>query len=239
MMGEERTYKLYDFFLAAFVTVLLLSNVIAGKLISVGPLVVAGATFLFPFSYIFGDVLTEVYGYARTRRIIWFGFGANVFMVLIFMLTIAMPYPPFFKGQDAYKAVLGIVPRIVLASLIGYWIGEFVNSFIMAKLKVAMQGWDPEHKHLWMRTISSTIVGEGLDTFLFIVIAFLGVFPTKAVFAMVLWQWLIKVGVEVVFTPLTYVIVNAVKRAEGVEVYDAETYNPFKWKFERDETKPV
>lgn len=229
--------KLYELFLAMFVVVLLLSNVVAGKIMRIGFITATSATFLFPFSYIFGDVLTEVYGYARTRRIIWYGFGANLFMVFIFLITIILPYPEWWGNQEAYKIVLGIVPRIVIASLIGYCVGSFINSFIMAKMKLRMNKWDPDHKQLWMRTILSTLFGEGIDTVLFICVAFLGVLPVKVVFTMVLWQWLIKVGVEVVFTPLTYVIVNAVKKAEGFEIYDAEKYTPFSLKLDRSEKR--
>lgn len=223
-------FKLYDVFLAAFVALLLLSNIIAVKLIAVGPIVLTAAVFLFPLSYIFGDVLTEVYGYARSRRIIWLGFAANVLMVLVFWMAISLPAPGFWKNQEALVTVLGSVPRIVLASLVAYWVGEFMNSFVLAKMKEWMIKWDPNHKHLWMRTIGSTLIGEGLDSLLFVVIGFLGTMSLGAVFTMVLWQWVFKCGIEVVFTPLTYIVVSKVKKIEGVDTVGAATYSPMVFK---------
>jgi hypothetical protein len=211
-------FKLYDVFLAAFVTFLILSNIIAVKLIAVGPIVLTAAVFLFPLSYIFGDVLTEVYGYARSRRIIWLGFAANILMVLVFWMTIVLPAPMFWKDQPALVTVLGSVPRIVFASLIAYWVGEFTNSYILARMKEWMIKWDPAHKHLWMRTIGSTIVGEGLDSILFVAIGFFGTMPFSGVLTMIFWQWVFKCTIEIVFTPFTYFIVSKVKKIEGVDV---------------------
>jgi len=224
-----KEYKLLNLYLVAFVAILMLSNIIAGKLIQIGPIILTAAVFLFPLSYIFGDVLTEVYGYARSRRIIWYGFGANILMSLIFLMAIVLPYPPFWKGQEAFKTVLGLVPRLVLASLVGYWVGSFGNSWILARMKEWMLKWDPQSKHLWMRTIASTIVGEGIDTILFGFIAFIGSMPFVAVLTMIGWQWVMKVGVEVAFTPVTYLVIHATKKAEGMDVVGTETYSPFRW----------
>jgi len=217
---------LYDLFLAAFVTILLLSNIIAVKLIAVGPIVLTAAVFMFPLSYIFGDVLTEVYGYSGSRRIIWIGFGANILMVLAFLMTIVLPHPVFWKDQPALVSILGAVPRIVLASLIAYWVGEFANSFVLAKMKEWMVRWDPVHTHLWMRTIGSTLVGQAFDSFLFVLIGFSFTMPWTPLFMMVLWQWVFKCGVEVVLTPLTYLVVARVKKAEGIDTVGARTYSP-------------
>ena len=219
-------FKLYDVFLAGFVAILLLSNIIAVKLIQLGPITLTAAVFLFPISYIFGDVLTEVYGYAGSRRIIWMGFAANILMVLVFLMAIVLPFPVFWKGQDAFVATLGSVPRIVLASLIAYWVGEFANSFVLAKMKIWMVKWDPDHKYLWMRTIGSTLVGEGLDSILFVILGFAFSMPWPALFTMIFWQWAFKCGVEIVFTPVTYAVVGKVKAVEGVDTIGARTYNP-------------
>lgn len=224
LRGNE--FRLYDVFLAVFVTFLIMSNIIAVKLIQVGPIVLTAAVFLFPISYIFGDVLTEVYGYAYSRRIIWLGFAANIVMVLVFWMALSLPAPAFWKHQEAMVTILGSVPRIVLASLIAYWVGEFANSYVLARMKEWMIFWDPEHKYLWMRTIGSTLVGEGLDSILFIFIGFLGTMPFIAVLQMIFWQWVTKCTVEVVCTPITYFVVSKVKHIEGVDIVGAETYNP-------------
>jgi hypothetical protein len=226
----QKGFKLYDVFLTAFITFLLLSNIIAVKLIAIGPITLTAAVFLFPLSYIFGDVLTEVYGYAGSRRIIWFGFIANIIMVLVFFFAILLPFPGFWGGQEAFVATLGAVPRIVIASLIAYWVGSFANSFVLARMKEWMIKWDPTHKHLWMRTIGSTIVGEGLDSFLFVVLGFAFTLPWDAVIAMVLWQWVFKCGVEIVLTPVTYIVVNKVKQIEGIDTVGTDSYTPMSLK---------
>jgi hypothetical protein len=223
-----KEYKLRDIYTVAFVVILLLSNIIAGKIIKVGPLVVTGALFLFPLSYIFGDVLTEVYGYARNRRIIWLGFGANVLMALVFLMAVALPHPEFWKGQEHYRAVLGVVPRIVLASLAGYWCGSFVNAWIMARMKAWMVKWDPKHRFLFLRTIASTVCGEGVDSVLFVLVGFLGSMPFGVVLTMVAWQWIGKTAIEAVMTPVTYLVVRATKKAEGMDVVGSDTYSPFR-----------
>lgn len=206
-----------------FVTCLLISNLIAGKLISVFGLVLPAAVILFPVTYIFGDVLTEVYGFKGSRLIIWMGFAANLFMALVFIAVLALPYPSFWDGQPAYQSVLGTTPRIVLASLLGYLAGEFANSVVLSRLKVATGG-----KWLWVRTVGSTVVGQGIDTLLFISIAFSGTVPWGVLGQMVLAQYIWKVAYEASATPLTYMVVGWVKRKEGLDIYDyGVKYNPF------------
>lgn len=211
---------------ALFLTSLLVSNIIAGKLIQVAGVVLPAAVILFPVTYILGDVFTEVYGFRRTRIVIWIGFAANLLMSALFLITIALPYPPFFQNQAAFATVLGMTPRIVAASLAGYWAGEFGNSIVLSRLKKTTGG-----RHLWMRTISSTVVGEGLDTVLFIAIAFWNTMPTADLFRMMLAQYLFKVLYEVLFTPVTYFVVGKVKKIEGLDTYDTGVvYNPFRLK---------
>ncbi|HHU51569.1 MAG TPA: queuosine precursor transporter [Firmicutes bacterium] len=206
-----------------FVTSLLVSNIIAGKLITLLGITLPAAVILFPVTYIFGDILTEVYGFKRTLLVIWTGFGANLFMALVFMVTIALPYPEFWAGQPAYVAVLGFTPRVVTASLVGYFLGEFSNSIVLSCLKVKTQG-----RNLWLRTLASTVVGEGIDTVIFIAIAFGGVIFLETLARMMLAQYLWKVAYEVLLTPLTYLVVNWVKRKEGLDIYDTKVkYNPF------------
>lgn len=206
-----------------FVTSLLISNIIAGKLVTFQGITLPAAVILFPLTYIFGDVLTEVYGFKKTRLIIWTGFGANLFMALVFMLTVALPYPDFWHGQNAYATVLGFTPRLVLASLVAYFAGEFSNSTVLSRLKVKTQG-----RNLWLRTIGSTIVGEGVDTLLFIFIAFGGSLPFGALGGMMLAQYLWKVVYEIAVTPLTYLLVGWVKQKEQLDVFDTQIkYNPF------------
>ncbi|KKM11607.1 transporter [Clostridiales bacterium PH28_bin88] len=206
-----------------FVTFLLISNIIAGKLVQVSGVVLPAAVILFPVTYIFGDVLTEVYGFKRSRLIIWVGFAANVFMALIFLITVSLPYPAFWSNQEAYAAVLGFTPRIVVASLIAYCAGEFSNSVLLSKIKLITGG-----RMLWVRTIGSTVVGEGIDTLLFISVAFYGLLPVAALVSMVVAQYIWKVGYEIAATPLTYALVRWVKRKEGLDVFDhGVRYNPF------------
>ena len=208
---------------SAFVATLLISNIAAQKLILLGPFVFAGGILLFPVTYVFGDVLTEVYGYARTRQIIWVGFGANALMAAFLGLVVALPPAPGWELQEAFASALGLVPRVVVASILGYWAGEFTNSFVLARLKVATNG-----KHLWMRTIGSTVVGQGVDTVLFTVTAFAGLLPASVLFTTIWSGYLFKVFYEVAATPLTYLVVNRLKAAEEVDVYDRETsFTPF------------
>src|SRR6185295_6276643 len=198
-----------------FVGSLLISNVAAQKLIPIGPFIFTGGILLFPVAYIFGDVLTEVYGFSKTRQVIWTGFAANALMAAFLWLVVALPPAPGWELQEAFSSALGLLPRVVLGSIVAYWLGEFANSMVMAKMKVWTDG-----RHLWSRTISSTVVGQAVDTIMFIVIAFGGVLPA-AVLVRAAWSgYLFKIVYEAASTPITYVIVGWLKRAEGVDVYD-------------------
>ena len=221
--GAPPGHRYFAFVGAAFVATLLISNIAAQKLILLGPFVFAGGILLFPVTYVFGDVLTEVYGYARTRQIIWVGFGANLLMASFLGLVVALPPAPGWELQEAFASALGLVPRVVVASILGYWAGEFANSFVLAKLKVATNG-----EHLWARTIGSTVVGQGIDTVIFTVAAFGGVLPAAVLFTTVWSGYLFKVFYEVAATPLTYLVVKWLKVVEEVDVYDRETsFTPF------------
>ena len=216
-------WRYYDVSVALFVAALLTANIIAVKLISIGPFVLPAAVVIFPVSYILGDILTEVYGFRYARRAIWLGFLGNVVAVAAIFLAGILPAPLFWQGQASYDAILGFAPRLLIASFVAYLVGEFVNSTILAKMKIWTRG-----RHLWARTISSTVVGQGLDSLVFIVIAFGGLMAGPALMASVLSQWLFKSAYEIVATPLTYAVVNALKRAEGVDAYDTDTpLNPF------------
>lgn len=219
-----RPYRYYDFVMAGFVTVLLCSNIIgAAKVASVGGFVFGAGVFFFPFSYIFGDVLTEVYGYAKTRRVVWAGFAALAFASLMSIAIVAIPPAPDWGNQEAYATIFGQTPRIALASLIAYWAGEFANSFVMARMKVMMDG-----RSLWMRTIGSTIVGQAVDSLIFYPVAFYGVWATNDVMLVMVSNYFIKVGWEAVITPFTYMTVNFLKRKENEDYYDRDTnFSPF------------
>lgn len=220
---EVRRYKYYDWFLIAFVTVLLISNIVGPKLIGVGNFRIGAAQALFPFTYIFGDVFTEVYGYSSSRRAIWSGFFASCLMVLFGQIVLWLPPHPDFKNQREFEIVLGAVPRFVAASLIAYWCGEFANSFVMAKMKLWSQG-----RHLWMRTIGSTAVGQMVDSIVFMLIAFTGTYGVGTIASLIISSYGTKVIYEAAMTPFTYAVVNWLKRAEGVDVYDLKTdFNPF------------
>ena len=199
-----------------YVTCLLLSNLIAGKMWAVtNSVTLPAAVILFPITYIFGDIFTEVYGFKKARTVIWLGFGCSFFAVAVYLITIALPHPGFWESQDAYATVLGTTPRVAAASFIGYLFGEFSNSVVLSRLKVATRG-----KRLWIRTILSTLVGEGLDSVIFVTISFLGTMDNSTVMHMILYQYLFKVGYEVLFTPITYAVVNWLKKIEAVDVYD-------------------
>ena len=199
-----------------FVTCLLLSNLIAGKMWAVTEnITLPAAVILFPLTYIIGDVFTEVYGFRKARNIIWLGFGCSFFAVMIYLITIALPHPGYWEGQEAYATVMGTTPRVAVASFAGYLFGEFSNSIILSRLKVATKG-----RNLWMRTILSTVVGEGLDSVIFIMISFWGTMENSVVLKMILFQYLFKVAYEVVFTPVTYAVVKVIKKAEGIDTYD-------------------
>lgn len=215
--------KYFIYIAIMFVAMLMISNTVAVKIIQLKGLFFTGAIFLFPITYIFGDILTEVYGYKASRKIIWSGLFVNVIMSLSYLLVQKLSPAPFWPHQAAFEVILGVVPRIVLASIVGYFVGEFCNSYVLSKLKVMMKG-----RMLWVRTISSTAIGEGADTLLFVTIGFLGVIPTVNLLSVVLFSYLFKVLYEVLATPLTYLIVGKLKRAEGMDIYDVGiNYNPF------------
>jgi uncharacterized integral membrane protein (TIGR00697 family) len=208
---------------AIYVTALLTANIISVKVIGFGSVVMPAAIIIFPLSYIFGDILTEVYGYRWARRVIWLGFGCNLIFVVFSYLGQLMPAASFWSDQQAYESILGYAPRLLLASVCGYLVGEFVNSFIMAKMKVATKG-----RWLWARTIGSTVFGQGLDTAIFIVIAYIG--TASFIPLMILYHWLIKVAIEALATPITYKTVNYLKRKENIDTYDVDiSFNPFKF----------
>jgi uncharacterized integral membrane protein (TIGR00697 family) len=226
-----QSLRFYDFVMAAFVAILLLSNVLgAGKvaqiwLPGIGYWPFGAGILFFPVSYVIGDVLTEVYGYARARRVIWAGFGATVFMALMAWVVVALPPAPDWTNQQAYEAVFGQVPRIVFASMCAFWAGEFVNSYVLARLKLATQG-----RHLWLRTIGSTVAGQGVDSLIFYPLAFLGAagWTPELVVTVLFTQWALKVSWEALLTPVTYAVVGWLKRAEGIDVYDEGTdFTPF------------
>lgn len=217
-------FKYYDLFVSSFVAVLLVSNIVAPKFIALGPLRFSGAQLLFPITYIFGDIFTEVYGYAASRKAIWNGFFASGLLAAISMIIVKLPPAPDWSHQAAYETVLGFIPRLVIASLIAYWCGEFANSYVLARMKVLTQG-----KYLWTRTIGSTVVGQAVDTILVMVIAFAGLMPWDLLFKTMISGYVAKVVYEAAATPVTYLVVNTIKRAEGVDVLDRNTdFNPFK-----------
>ena len=229
-----RRLRYFDFVMVAFVTILLLSNVLgAGKVATVNLPVIGdwpfGAGILFfPLSYVIGDVLTEVYGYARARRCIWAGTAALLFMAFMAMVVVALPPAPDWTGQAAYEQVFGQVPRIVFASTLAFWAGELANSLVLAKMKVWTEG-----KHLWTRTIGSTVIGQGVDSLIFYPLAFWGAqgWTDDLVIKVLITQWVLKVSWEALLTPVTYLVVNFLKRREGVDVYDERTdFTPFRAK---------
>jgi len=222
--NQPTSTKYFDIIAVLFTAVLIISNAASAKIAHVGKFSFDAGTILFPLAYIFGDILTEVYGYKRSRRVIWMGFASLVLMAVSFTIVQYLPPSPEWQNQAAFEAILGFVPRIVLASIIAYLAGEFCNSYILAKLKIYTKG-----KKLWMRTIGSTIVGEGIDSLLFGFIAFYGVLPTSLILNISGTIYTLKVAYEVLATPLTYRVINFLKKAEGVDVYDDDTdFNPFK-----------
>lgn len=225
---SKRHFKYYDFCMAAFVAVLICSNLIGAakpaEIVLFGNAFVFGAGILFfPLSYVLGDVLTEVYGYARARRVVWAGFAAVLFMAFMAWVVVSLPSAQGWTGQAAYIEVFGQTPRIVLASVLAFWAGEFANAFVMARMKLWTQG-----KHLWTRTIGSTAIGQGVDSLIFYPVAFLGVWPTEQVVAVMITNYALKVAWEALLTPVTYQVVGALKRHEGVDFYDDHTnFTPF------------
>ena len=208
---------------ALFIGSLIAANIIAVKLVMFWGMLLPAAIIVFPLSYILGDVLTEVYGYRAARRVIWLGFLANLVVVAAIWAGGALPAAGFWKGQAAYDQILGATPRILGASFLAYLVGEFTNSYVLAKMKIATEG-----RFLWARTIGSTLVGQGLDSAVFIAIAFWGVIPTGALITAIVTQWLFKSAYEAAATPLTYGAVGFLKRREGIDVYDRDTkFNPF------------
>jgi uncharacterized integral membrane protein (TIGR00697 family) len=207
--------------IAVFVTCLITANIIAVKVVSLGPAVLPAAIFVFPISYIFGDVLTEVYGYRVARRVIWLGFACNLLFVFFAWVGQVLPPAGFWEGQAAYQTILGYTPRLLAASFCGYLAGEFTNSFVLSRMKILTKG-----RWLWSRTIGSTVVGQAFDTAIFITLAFAG--TGAAVPVLIGWHWFSKVAIEAVCTPGTYAIVNWLKQKEAVDTYDYRTnYNPF------------
>jgi uncharacterized integral membrane protein (TIGR00697 family) len=227
---EGQRFRYFDFVMAAFVTILLLSNVLgAGKvavidLPGIGTWPFGAGILFFPISYVIGDVLTEVYGYARARRCIWAGFAALLFMAFMAAVVVALPPSPDWQGQAAYETVFGQVPRIVFASIVAFWAGEFANSYVLARMKIWTRG-----RHLWTRTIGSTVVGQGIDSLIFYPLAFYGVWDNSTLLIVLLTQFALKVAWEALLTPVTYATVGWLKRREGIDVYDTGTdFTPFK-----------
>ena len=212
----------YVFLVALFITSLITANITSAKLISLWGLVLPAGVIIFPVSYITGDVLTEVYGYAQARKVIWLGFVCNLLTVCVIWLGQIIPPVAFWDGQAAYERILGYAPRLLCASFLAYLGGEFFNAYVMAKMKIATKG-----RWLWTRTISSTLVGQGVDSLLFIAIAFVGEIPIGTLGLAIVTQWLVKSAYEAVATPVTYKVVGFLKQKEGLDVYDHDTrFNP-------------
>ncbi len=231
MTQATREYRYYNLVMVAFVVILVCSNLIGPAKIAqvevpvLGAVVFGAGVLFFPISYVFGDILTEVYGYARSRRVIWMGFGGLAFASFMSFVVVALPPAPFWNNQQAYEIAFGLTWRIALASMIAYFCGEFVNSFVLAKMKIMTSG-----RWLWTRTIGSTIFGEGVDSLIFYPLAFYGtgIIPDDKLPTVMIAQYVTKVGVEVVFTPVTYWIVGRLKRAENEDYYDRDTrFTPF------------
>ncbi|MDR3608771.1 MAG: queuosine precursor transporter [Oligoflexia bacterium] len=223
-VSAVKQFRYYDLIMAAFVTILLCSNLIgASKVCTLGGITFGAGVLFFPISYIFGDVLTEVYGYQRSRKVVWAGFGAMAFASFMAWLVLALPPASGWPYQAAYETVFGGTYRIVIASLLAYFAGEFANSYVLAKMKILTQG-----RHLWTRVIGSTIVGEGVDSIIFYPVAFLGIWPTSLVVKVMISNYCIKVGWETLITPMTYRVVAFLKRAENEDYYDYDTdFTPF------------
>ena len=222
--GARRHFRYFDYMISAFVAILLLSNLIgASKLATMGGYTFGAGILFFPISYVLGDVLTEVYGYANARRCVWTGFAALLFMAFMSYVVVAMPPADGWSGQAAYESVFGSTWRIVAASVLAFWAGEFVNSFVLARMKVLTGG-----KHLWSRTIGSTIFGQAVDSAIFYPVAFLGVWSQEQVLTVMVTNWLLKVLWEALLTPVTYAVVAWFKAREGVDVFDSDTdFSPF------------
>ena len=223
-LSEQKYSVWFIVVVAIFVTSLITANIIAVKLAQIGNIVFPAGVVIFPISYIFGDVLTEVYGYQRARLVIWLGFFCNLLTVAAIWFALILPAASFWQGQDAFVQILGYTPRLLLASFLAYLMGEFANSFVLAKMKIATAG-----KWLWTRTISSTLVGQGFDSIIFICVAFIGNIPATGLVSAIVTQWLMKSIYEVIVTPLTYGVVNFLKKVEGIDTFDHDTdFNPLK-----------
>jgi queuosine precursor transporter len=223
MHSTARSYKYLDALTTAFVVILLVSNLVAQKICLLGPFAISGAVLLFPITYIFGDVFTEVYGYAASRRAIWLGFFGMVLLYVMGVIVIKLPSAPGWQNQQAFTTVFGFIPRILIASLIAFWAGEFANSYTLARLKLVTNG-----RMLWTRTIGSTVVGQAVDTILVITLTFGGIYPVSVLLNTMATGYALKVGYEVIATPLTYLVINWLKRAEHSDAFDRhESFNPF------------
>jgi uncharacterized integral membrane protein (TIGR00697 family) len=220
---QPRQFRYYDLLLSAFVVVLLISNLVGQKICAFGPFRISGAQLLFPITYIFGDVFTEVYGYSASRRAIWAGFFASGLLAVMGYITVALPAAPDWPNQKAFEVVFNFIPRLVIASLIAFWCGEFANSYVMAKMKILTGG-----KRLWTRTVGSTVVGQAVDTVVLMVLAFGGTLNTALIIKLIVSGYLGKVLYEVLATPATYAVVNFLKRREGADPFDrGANFNPF------------
>lgn len=215
---KKHTYRYYDLILAFFASSLLISNLAATKLVAFGPLILDGGAVLFPLVYIFGDVLTEVYGYTYARRAIWTGFAIMLVAVIAFTIVGWLPVAPDYQDQEAFQKVLGFLPRIVLASLLAYLVGEFLNSYVLAKLKVRTEG-----RMMWLRLIGSTLIGGLADTVVFAIVAFGGILTANDMLIFIAVGWIFKTSVEIIFLPVTYAVINFLKKNEGVDAYDRKT----------------
>lgn len=220
---EQAQYSIWFILVVAiFITCLMTANIVAVKLVDVAGMILPAGIVIFPISYIVGDVLTEVYGYRRARRVIWLGFFCNLVAVVGIVIGQALPAAGFWDGQAAYERILGYTPRLLMASFIAFLIGEFANSYVLSRMKVATHG-----RWLWTRTIASTVVGQGLDSVIFIFFAFWGTSPETALLSAMVTQWLFKVAYETAATPITYIVVDFIKRKEGIDVYDRDiSFNP-------------
>jgi len=230
---SDRKFSFLEVAIAGFVGLLIVSNIVAQKFFETEFLglnwsVDTGTLLLFPLLYIFGDILVEVWGYHTARRVIWYGFGFNILAAGIFMLAVKMPHSQYFTHQDAFATVLGATPGLVMSSMAGYLIGSFANSYVMARMKEWMIQWDPTHKWLPLRTIASTVIGEFLDTAVFVGTGvFFGIFPAELFVSLTITQWLLKTAMETVMTPVTVIVVKKLKAYENTDVTGTETYNPF------------
>ena len=220
---SDHKFRYLDTLITIFVVILLISNLVGQKISAFGPLRVSGAQVLFPITYIFGDIFTEVYGYAASRKAIWFGFFASALLSLMSLLCVKLPAAPEWHNQQAFETVFYAVPRLVIASLIAYWCGEFANSFTLAKMKLVTKG-----RYLWTRTIGSTVVGQAVDSMLVMFIAFYGIVPVGTIIRLIVSGYIAKVVYESLMTPVTYAVVNFLKRKEQVDYFDYNTdFNPF------------